>query len=465
MKKIITAMFLMSILTNVFAQANFSTSLHATRQGKATAYMKENGGMELLTDIPMSQLSCLKCHSTTNTYPNGNPIDNATYAPSCNDCHDFTKGSAVEQQTCLNCHNRQVYEQQLYPDSEPTGDVHRKKGMTCMSCHKKDELHGDGTAYKSWFDEGASKTSCVECHPLSGLSSNTSHDVHAKTEKVDCAACHTTSIVTCVNCHFETLIATGKNRPLQKIKGFELLVKRNGKITSGTFMTHTYNGKTNVIIAPFRSHLIQKNARTCTDCHVNMGGNVSAITEYNASGTITMTKWNETTKKMTTPVGVVPLVGDWATALKFDFATYDGDVNNLTSDPALWRYFTSNVDNIHLFYAEPLDNATLTKLGFTRLPSDVKEISNIPAGYELSQNYPNPFNPTTTIHFSLPAESNVVMDVYDALGRKVINLVNETKTAGTYAVEFNAKDLSSGVYFCKITTDKFTATRKMLLMK
>ncbi|GAB4146663.1 MAG: hypothetical protein Fur0015_13120 [Ignavibacteriales bacterium] len=465
MKKIFTITILLVLSASVFAQANFSTSLHATRQGKTTAYMKENGGMESITDIPMSQLACTKCHSTTETYPNGNPIDAATYAPSCNDCHDFTKGSAVEQQSCLNCHNRQVYEQQLYPDADATGDVHRKKGMTCMNCHKKDELHGDGTAYTSWFDDGASKTSCVECHPLSGLSSNTSHDVHAKTEKVDCAACHTTSIVSCVNCHFETLLATGKNRALQKIKGFELLVKRNGKITSGTFMTHTYNGKTNVIIAPFRSHLIQKNARTCTDCHVNMGGTVAAITEYNASGTITMTKWNETTKKMTTPVGVVPLVGDWKTALKFDFATYDGDPNNLTSDSTLWRYITSNIDNIHLFHAEPLDNTTLTKLGFTKLPSDVKEISNVPTGFELSQNYPNPFNPTTTIQFSLPSQSHVIMNIYDALGRLVKTIVDETRAAGTYAVDFDAANLSSGVYFCKISTDKFTATRKMLLMK
>ena len=458
--------FMFSVMSTVlFAQANFSTSLHATRQGKVTAYAKENGGMELITGIPMDSLACLKCHSTTGLYPDGTAINSATYAPSCQDCHNFATGSAVDQQTCYNCHNRQVYEKQLYPDTEANGDVHRKKGMTCMSCHKKDEMHGDGNTYSSWLDEGASKTKCIDCHPLSGLSSNTSHDTHAKTEKVDCLACHTTSIVSCTNCHFETLLATGKNRPLKKIKGFELLIKRNGKVTTGTFMTYTYDGKTDVIIAPFRSHLIQKNARTCIDCHVNMGGTVAAIQEYNADGQITMTKWDEGNKTINTPSGVVPIPSDWKTSLKFDFATYDGDVMNLTSDPTKWRYITSNVDNIHMYYSEPLDNSTLTKLGFTKLPTAVKETNEIPTGYMLAQNYPNPFNPNTTIKFSVPNSTHVNLTVYDALGKVISTLVNEEKTAGTYEVDFEAKNLSSGVYFYKITTSDFSATKKLLLMK
>ena len=465
MKKTLTLLMLLTLSFSLFAQANFSTSLHATRMGKKTAYAKENGGMELITNIPMDSLACLKCHSSTGLYPDGTQINNATYTPSCQDCHNFAAGTTVAEQTCLNCHNRQVYEKQLYPDSEANGDVHRKKGMTCMNCHKKEELHGDGNTYTSWLDEGASKTSCLECHPLSGLSSNTSHDTHAKTEKVDCLACHTTSIVSCTNCHFETLLATGKNRPLKKIKNFELLIKRNGKITTGTFMTHSYDGKTNVIIAPFRSHLIQKNARTCTDCHANFGGSIPAITEYNSNQQITMTKWDETNKTMITPTGVVPLPGDWKTSLKFDFATYDGDVNNLTSDPTKWRYITSNIDNIHLYRIEPLDNTTLTKLGFTKLPTDVKEINSVPAEFALEQNYPNPFNPTTNIRFSLKSNSHVKLVVFDALGKLVSTIIDENKSAGTYEVDFNASNLASGVYLYQLISDKTVISKKMLLMK
>ena len=468
MKRIFTMILFICLSVSSFAQTYFDTSLHATRAGKSTAYAKENGGMELITGIPMKDLACLKCHSTTEKLPDGSAINSATYAPSCNDCHNFAAGLWVEQETCLNCHNRQVYEQQMYPDADPNGDVHRKRGMKCMDCHRQSEMHGENKVYSSWLDDGASKTSCTQaaCHPLSVLSSNTSHDVHAKNGKVDCLACHTTSIVSCTNCHFETLIATGKNRAMKKIKGFELLIKRDGKITSGTFMTFTYNGKSNVIIAPFRSHLIQKNARTCTDCHVNMGGNVASIKEYNADAKITMTKWSETGKTVSTPTGVVPIPADWKTALKFDFATYDGDVNNAAvTDPTKWRYITSTVNNIHMFHAEPLDNATLLKLGFSRIPTAVKESNELPMEFSLSQNYPNPFNPTTNIKFSLPKGSHVTLSVYDVLGKIVATLVNEDKSAGTYEVDFNASKLSSGIYFYQIVTPNYSATKKLLLMK
>ncbi|MCX6173934.1 MAG: T9SS type A sorting domain-containing protein [Ignavibacteriales bacterium] len=466
MKRIFTLLFIICLTSSIYAQTYFDTGLHATRAGKSTAYAKENGGMELITGIAMKDLACLKCHSTTEKLPDGSAINSATYAPSCNDCHNFAEGLGVTQQTCLNCHNRQVYEQQMYPDADANGDVHRKRGMKCMDCHKQDEMHGDGKTYKSWLDTGASKASCTDCHPINRLSSNTSHDTHVKNGNVDCLACHTTSIVSCTNCHFETLIATGKNRAMKKIKGFELLVKRNGKITSGTFMTFTYNGKTDVIIAPFRSHLIQKNARTCTDCHVDLGGNVAAIKEYNTDRKITMTKWNEAGKTVSTPTGVVPIPKDWKTSLKFDFATYDGDVNNAAvTDASKWRYITSNVNNIHMYYAEPLDNLTLAKLGFTQLPTDIKELKELPTEFYLLQNYPNPFNPTTNIKFSLPKSSHVKLSVYDGLGKVVATLVNEDKTAGTYEVDFNASKLSSGVYFYQIVTPNYSATKKLLLMK
>jgi hypothetical protein len=91
--------------------------------------------------------------------------------------------------------------------------------------------------------------------------------------------------------------------------------------------------------------------------------------------------------------------------------------------------------------------------------------SQTPLVYTLSQNYPNPFNPSTTINFGLPKASNVKLIVYDILGREVIVLVNEFKTAGTYKVDFDAANLSSGVYFYTIKVNDFTATKKMLLIK
>ena len=102
--------------------------------------------------------------------------------------------------------------------------------------------------------------------------------------------------------------------------------------------------------------------------------------------------------------------------------------------------------------------------------SDVlTEINNIglliPDKYSLSQNYPNPFNPVTKINFSIPKNNLVTLKVYNVLGKEVAVLVNETMNAGTYEVTLNASNLSSGVYFYKITSGDFMDTRKMMLIK
>ena len=102
---------------------------------------------------------------------------------------------------------------------------------------------------------------------------------------------------------------------------------------------------------------------------------------------------------------------------------------------------------------------------FYRNPTSVRSKKNIADGFNLFQNYPNPFNPTTTLSYQLPKASNVVLKVYDVLGKEVAELVNENKSAGIYSVNFNASNLPSGLYFYKIQTGDFTEVRKMLLMK
>ncbi len=99
--------------------------------------------------------------------------------------------------------------------------------------------------------------------------------------------------------------------------------------------------------------------------------------------------------------------------------------------------------------------------------TDVKDHGGLllPAEFNLAQNYPNPFNPTTTIQYSIPKSVNVEIKVYDVLGNEVTTLVNVEKPAGVYEVEFNAKNLSSGVYFYKLTAGSFTETKKMTLLK
>ncbi len=88
-----------------------------------------------------------------------------------------------------------------------------------------------------------------------------------------------------------------------------------------------------------------------------------------------------------------------------------------------------------------------------------------PLSYDLAQNYPNPFNPTTQIQYNLPEGSMVNLEVYDMLGRRVATLVNSAQAAGTHAVQFDAANLSSGVYIYRLQTDMGVLTRKMMLVK
>jgi hypothetical protein len=85
--------------------------------------------------------------------------------------------------------------------------------------------------------------------------------------------------------------------------------------------------------------------------------------------------------------------------------------------------------------------------------------------YTLSQNYPNPFNPNTLISYRLPVTSNVTLKVYDVLGNEIATLVNEEKQPGAYEVEFDATDLTSGIYFYQLKAGNYLETRKMVMLK
>lgn len=96
--------------------------------------------------------------------------------------------------------------------------------------------------------------------------------------------------------------------------------------------------------------------------------------------------------------------------------------------------------------------------------------TSLPTEFALANNYPNPFNPSTTIAFEVPASSEVMITVYNVLGQKVVDLVNNNYSAGSYDVVWNGLDaagtpVSSGLYMYKMTAGNFTATSKMLYLK
>ena len=96
-------------------------------------------------------------------------------------------------------------------------------------------------------------------------------------------------------------------------------------------------------------------------------------------------------------------------------------------------------------------------------------IVGVPSKFEISQNYPNPFNPSTKINFDLPFDSKVQIKIFDMTGKEMAQIVNESRAAGYYTVQFNASSLSSGIYFYQINatggSQSFVKTMKMVLVK
>jgi hypothetical protein len=124
-------------------------------------------------------------------------------------------------------------------------------------------------------------------------------------------------------------------------------------------------------------------------------------------------------------------------------------------------------------YAAPQDSwidtedksaeSELTPPGYD--PTSIRELDLIADKFELSQNYPNPFNPTTNVAFTIPMSGLVSLKVYNVLGEEVTTLINQEMKKGSYQVDFNASNISSGVYFYTLKVGNFNATKKMLLLK
>jgi hypothetical protein len=109
-----------------------------------------------------------------------------------------------------------------------------------------------------------------------------------------------------------------------------------------------------------------------------------------------------------------------------------------------------------------IDNISMIDSAAT--PPSIVEQMNVNPG-ELLKNYPNPFNETTTITYSVPERGDIRLAVYNSLGMEVVTLVNETKETGTYKVSFDASDLKSNLYFCRLKMNNMVITRKMILLR
>lgn len=170
-------------------------------------------------------------------------------------------------------------------------------------------------------------------------------------------------------------------------------------------------------------------------------------------------------------------------SISYEIQFQIGNGNNITISRKLPKGVTGNLQDkfggIVVNKAMTTDgNITVTNHSITKLDMIVQynfvpsgfddsksKVNQLSLNYILQQNYPNPFNPTTLINYSIPKSEFVTIKVYDLLGQEIATLVNGDKTAGNHRVEFNARRLTSGVYYYRMESGKFSQTKKFIVEK
>ncbi len=274
----------------------FGKSLHATGNGMKYWYETKGGFMEL-TGIPYDKPDCKTCH-----------------VQSCDACHAekegdkwvFSGAMAHQSTTCLKCHSREKVTFDV-DKAINSLDVHMLAGFTCSRCHRGHDVHGDGTPYESMRSPGAMKVNCRNCHTPDATEAPQfdadlkPHKVHG--DKLDCAACHVRSTLTCNNCHFDRFMKTGSRKGTFIVnKDWLLLVNYRGKVTSGTAMTLVTGNKKFVGYGPYLTHSVFK-GHLCQDCHANQ-----AVQLITAGKKVPIFKFEQ--GKPVFWKGVVPAVSD-----------------------------------------------------------------------------------------------------------------------------------------------------------
>jgi sugar lactone lactonase YvrE len=150
-------------------------------------------------------------------------------------------------------------------------------------------------------------------------------------------------------------------------------------------------------------------------------------------------------------------------ALNATFSIPNGIAASLTGDTLYINDATSLTGGCFNGSLNPIIVRMIT--GVNNPTSVGEDINKIPEEFQLEQNYPNPFNPSTKIRFSVAAESQVVLKVYNLLGKEVATLMNEKKTPGFYELNFGGEKLPSGIYVYRLEAGSFSSSKKMILLK
>ncbi|MBE0617490.1 MAG: hypothetical protein IH608_06140, partial [Proteobacteria bacterium] len=322
----------------------YATSLHLTRAGKETWYSAKNGGLEKQMKLPMSAMyqGCQGCHRA----------DQPIGTNGCEGCHDTptpklgAKVDATLEGVCGGCHNRSVYEA---VDHKFT-DVHRDElGFDCMSCHTMGDVHGDGVAHGSMFEEGAIDAKCENCHET--RENNLFHSTHEGT--VACTLCHMQMVLSCYNCHVAGALLTPPEKVARRrILDWKFMVNYKGKVAPANVFTAVYGQETFAAIAPYTTHTIARNAvKGCGDCHKS-----AIMADLDADGVLKLATYDPATTNVKNLKGFIPVPYNYEDAFKFDFLSYDRATKK-------WSLLEENgPDRFQMLYAQPLTREQMNKL-------------------------------------------------------------------------------------------------------
>ncbi len=323
-------------------------SLHGTSSGMQWWYERPDG-FGALTGIPYNDTGCNTCHVYA--------VPGLGTANGCDSCHGQPT-PASDPQTCLRCHARQGLEFTALGFS----DVHRDAGMACMDCHTLAEVHGDGSSYESMHSPGQFKRDCESCHRTIPMEV-AEHQIH--NEAIHCTACHDQTVVTCYNCHFDSLINDGEKKPYRPFANFVILANDSvdGKIKPATYQSVVFEDKTFAAFGPYHGHTVTAEARTCADCHNN-----AFAKEFQQSGKIVLTEWDEASSEVKHAEGVIPFVNP--SDFEMQFVTFDKASNN-------WSPSTKAMSGSQFEFITPLTPRQIGALAanITQSPFDTLPIS------------------------------------------------------------------------------------------
>jgi len=143
-------------------------------------------------------------------------------------------------------------------------------------------------------------------------------------------------------------------------------------------------------------------------------------------------------------------------------------LGNSTSDASgNFSFQLPDISLLAYITATAIDSVGNTSEFCTAVPTDVKTKPSlaVPSNYQLYQNYPNPFNPITTLSYALPRPSHVTLTIFNLSGQEIETIVKKTHVAGVYKIQWNSKNLPSGVYLCRFEAGTFLQMRKLVLIK